>query len=294
MKQFLAGMLVALLGLAVYACTTPGATSGAGGSPVLFKVNGHPVTAEQFFSSQAARGAVQQYVMLESMKQEAAKYGAKVEDKELNDKIADFKKQVTTGGNQSWDEFLKSSGMTEQEFVQRQRDMMLFQALQKKRVNVTDDEVKKVWDTDKTALVNEYAAKNHLPDSDKAKVTYDQVKDIARDRVEMNKVGMMQDEIMADIILNGKLEMTSIPDSAKAKTLEEEILGDQQKHAREQKEKAKNPPAAPSAGAQGGTPGGPGGAPPVRPGAQAAPPSQGGTKPPAGGSAAPPAKPGGK
>src|SRR4051812_35546469 len=108
MKQFLTGMIVAFGVIAVYACTTPSASGGASGNnPVLFKVNGKGVTAEEFSSSQPASQAVNEYVMLESMKDEARKAGAEVDQKKLDTDIESFKKNVPSQG-QTWEEFLKS------------------------------------------------------------------------------------------------------------------------------------------------------------------------------------------
>src|SRR5688572_28243372 len=131
MKQFISGMLVALLAIAVYACTTPPAGgSGAGASnPVLFKVNGHGVTSEDFFSSPQAKQAVNEYVMLASMKDEARKAGAQVDEKKLQTDIDDFKKNVTVQQGQTWEEFLKAQGITEKEFIDQRRTFALFQAL---------------------------------------------------------------------------------------------------------------------------------------------------------------------
>jgi len=268
MKQFITGMIVAFGVIAVYACTTPG-TSASGNNPVLFKVNGHPVTAEEFFSSQPASQAVNEFVMLASMKEEARKAGAQADEKKLTSDIEDLKKNVTSNG-QTWEDFLKQQGMTEAQFIDQRRTFALFQALLKKKANVTETEMKKAWDDDKQTIINTYAAKNHLPDSEKAKVTYEQAKDDVRDRVEMSKMGIVQGDVMNDIILNSKLEFVSV-DPAKAKELTEKIMGPAVERAKKQKEEAAKAKSAPPAAAGGA---GAAGAPPA--GGQAAPPPSAG------------------
>jgi hypothetical protein len=243
MKQFIAGMLVAFAVITIYACQNPTGAQGSAKNPVLFKVNGHGVTAEEFFSSQPASQAVNEFVMLASMKEEARKSGAQVDKKKVTEDIEELKKNIT-GQGQTWEEFLKTQGMTEKAFLEQRETFSLFQALLKKKANVTEAEMKKVWEDDKQALINEYASKNHLPDSEKAKVTYEQVKDLARERVEMQKMGMVQGEVMNDIILNSKLEFVSL-EPAKAKEISERIMGPAMERAKQQKEeqeKAKNAP----------------------------------------------------
>jgi hypothetical protein len=223
MKQFLTGMLAALLAVAIYSCTTTGGASGGAGNAVLFKLNGRGITADEFFASGPARGALSQFLMLESMKSEAKKAGAVVDEKELQQQIDDFKKNVTMGGT-SWEDFLKDGQMTEKEFIDQQRDMMLFDALKRKSVKVSEEDIKKVWEDDKQSLIDQYAAENKLPDSEKAKITFEQVKDLARKRVEDNKAQMYQGEVMGDIMLNAKIDFVSIKDPAKKKRIEEQVL----------------------------------------------------------------------
>src|SRR5687768_3539125 len=127
MKQFISGVLFAALAIALYACTTPSA-GGAGGSNVLFKVNGRGITADEFFATRGARDAVQQYVMLESMKEEAKKAGAKIDEKEFTEEMETIKKEIQLQ-NQSWEDFLKGQNMTEKEFNEQRRTFALFQAL---------------------------------------------------------------------------------------------------------------------------------------------------------------------
>ena len=265
MKQFITGMLVAFAVIAVYACQ-PGQSGAAGSAnnPVLFKVNGHGVTAEEFFSSPPASQAVNEFVMIASMKDEARKAGATADDKKLTEDIEKMKKDVTAGG-QTWEEFLKSQNTTEKDFIEQRKTIALFQALLKKKANVTDAEAKKAWDDDKETIINEYASKNKLTDSEKAKVTFEQAKEAAKERVEMSKMGIVQGEVMNDIILNSKLEFVSV-DPTKAKAISEKIMGPAIERAKKQKEEAakaketeKNPPkpgAAPEAG-KGGPPGKP-------------------------------------
>jgi hypothetical protein len=271
MKQFVTGMIVAFGIIAVYACTTPGGNASSN-NPVLFKVNGHPVTSEEFFSSPPASQAVNEFVMLASMKEEARKAGAQVDEKKLTSDIEELKKNVTQQG-QTWDDFLKQQGMTEKAFLDQRRTFALFQALLKKKADVSDTEAKKAWDDDKQTIINQYAAENHLPDSEKAKVTFDQAKETAKSRVEQSKMGIVQGEVMNDIILNSKLEFVSL-DPAKAKEITEKIMGPSIERAKKQKEESeKAEKEAPKTGA---TPGGP---PPAGDGKAVAKPAEGAPAP---------------
>jgi hypothetical protein len=250
MKQFIAGMLVAFAVITVYACQNPTGAQGSANNPVLFKVNGHPVTTEEFFSSQPARGAVNEFVMLASMKEEARKAGAKVDEKKLTEDIEEFKKNVTAQG-QTWEEFLKSQSMEEKEFMEQRKTFALFQALLSKKANVTDEEAKKAWDDDKETIINEYAAKNHLTDTDKAKVTFEQAKETARERVEQTKMGMVQGDVMNEIILNSKVEFVALP-SDKAKQITDKIMGPAIERAQQQKDDAEKMKKAEAEAAKGG------------------------------------------
>jgi hypothetical protein len=236
MKQFIAGMLVAALALTVYACTTPGASGGASGNAVLFKVNGRGVTAEEFISSPYLRDAMRQYIFYEAMKSEANKAGAKVDEADFTKKMEEEKKNVELQMNMSWADFLDQNGLTEKEYTTRNRDRELFNKLNEIKVKVSDAEARKVWETDKENLVNQYIAQEKLPDSEKAKVTFEQVKELAEERVRMNKMMLVQGEIVADIVLNAELDMVAIKDPARQKQLEDLILNNSKEQAKKQKE----------------------------------------------------------
>ncbi|MDQ3023385.1 MAG: hypothetical protein M3R04_03210, partial [bacterium] len=165
---------------------------------------------------------------------------------------------------------------------------MLFSALQEKRANPTDAEIKKVWEDDKQTLIDQYASENHLPDSEKAKVTFEQVKELAKDRVVMNKsmAPEMQAEIMGDIVGNAKLEIVGIKDATKAKRIAQQIMEPHVKMVEAQKkqmEEMAKPPEAAAGGppAAGDKPEGDGGAaevdaPPAVDGEQTEEPKEGG------------------
>jgi hypothetical protein len=292
MKQFISGMLVAAVAFMAYACTTAGAGSGSNGADtVVMKVNDRPITAQELVSSPYMRSALREYIFYEAIKNEAKKYNAKVDEADFNKQIEDQKKNVELQMGMKWADFLKQNGMSEKEFIDRNRDQQLFKALGEARIKVTPEEAKKVWTDDKQQLIDQYAQQNHLPDSDKAKVTYEQVQKLAEDRVRQQKSMMMQGEVVGDAILAANLKVVAVKDPNEAKRLEDLILNNSKEEAKKQVEQSKkqqeealHPKPATPAGGPGGMPqaSGPNGqkSPPPGAGGQKSPPPGAGQKTP--------------
>jgi hypothetical protein len=127
--------------------------------------------------------------------------------------------------------------------------------------------------------------RNSLPDTERAKVTYDTVKEMIKERLEQEEDIKVRTIVLNEIIQSLRLELTCVSDKTKATEFEYLMLKQEQERMIEEMKKQGfeeseigSPGAAPGAGATGaeGTPAAEGTAPPVE---GATPPAEGETPP---------------
>lgn len=219
--------VIALLTFA--SCVKPGSPgSGSSSSTIVMEVSGRKITAEEFIGSPPVRNAVKQFILMDTMKAECAKRGIKVDEAEVDRRIADTKKNLELSG-QSWEDYLKETGVTEAEYREMLSGPMLFEALSADMTKATDEDVQKGWSdpAEQERLKTAYAAENHLPDSDKAKLTLEdaQFYEFVKNDVQAKKTMGESATIIQQFIDKVTLDLSaSISDPESAKLYEDLIL----------------------------------------------------------------------
>jgi hypothetical protein len=274
--------LAAVLGVVVYVtgCVTPSGSSGGGSvfsgarQPVM-EINGRKVYADELLKSVLVRNAIRQYANICTLKEEVAKKGIKLDPEKVKARIEEQKKQMIQMG-QDWNQFLADQNVTEKDVEDQVTMYMMFEELVNSTVQVTDAQLKAVWERDKEQIITEYLTKNKLPDTEKAKITYEQCKDIVTDITKRENSGQRQQDITTELTQATNISLVSISDPTERKLYEDLIINNTKKKALEDAKKAAEAPAAPPAA--GGQPGASqGGAPRPAPqgNGQAQPPKEG-------------------
>jgi len=259
-------LLAAVIVLMLAACVTTPSGSGSGGSasakgPTLV-VDGHPVTLIDLVKSPMVRPAIFRYIQFDSLKTEAAKKGIKIDQAEIDKAVEEQKTSVTESG-QAWEEFLLQQGMTEAEFADSARSRLLFQKLTEALVEVTDKDAQDFWDKSKDQVINRYMTDNHLPESEKAGLTFDKVKATALAMVKEQKGFEKQEEVINSIVANATLKLEGFGTAEEDTQLFAMILGNAQNEVKKRQAEAKtlttpqltvpqgqNPPPAAQGGEQ--------------------------------------------
>ena len=249
---------MALIGamLLIGSCVVPpsggsGATTGGSQKRVaIMTVNNRPVYADELLKSYMLRSILRQFLMLDAIKAEAAKRGIKIDETEVKKRLDEQKKQVTqTGGN--WDEFLKQQSMTEADAEDFMRVQMMIDGLTTAMVKISPEELKSEWDKNKATYIDQYLKENKLPDSEKAKATFEKVKPTIEKSLKERQKFSKQEELFDSLTESINLSLTSIADPAERQKYEDLIINDAKKQiedkkkaAEENKKKAAAPPPA--------------------------------------------------
>lgn len=221
----------ALLCLVLASCVPPGSggTGGGGGGAAVLTINNRPITADQLISSPFIRESLRNLVFYESMVDAAKKAGVTIDEKEVDKTFDEQKQQFAAGDAKGWQEFLAQNMATEDEFKNQIRSQMYFQGLVKKRVEVTEDEMKDSWAKEKDDIIAVYAQQNHIPEADKAKVTYEQAKDTIKSRLEAMKGMQAQEQVMQEVVSQATFVINAMSDKEKAKLIEDLVLNNEKK-----------------------------------------------------------------
>jgi foldase protein PrsA len=144
--RIIAGLATALFAASLAAC------SGASGGSVV-TVNGQPISKSDFDSklegSPAARGVLQQMVQGELLDQYAKSNNITVSDDEISKKEDELKANFPAG---SWDEMLKSRGLTEADVKTLLRQQIIIDKALGKDVKVSDAQIKQYFDKNHAAF----------------------------------------------------------------------------------------------------------------------------------------------
>jgi foldase protein PrsA len=143
--RVIAGLITLLLTAALPAC------SGNSGS--IASVNGHAISRSDFDAkleaSQVSRGVLQQMVQEQLLAQYAVAHNLTVSSDELAKKEDQIKANFPAG---SWDDMLKSRGLSESDVQNLLRDQILLDKAVGANIHVTDAEVKAYFDKNHAAF----------------------------------------------------------------------------------------------------------------------------------------------
>lgn len=220
----------ALLCLVLASCVPPGSSgtsSSGGGSPEVLQINGRGITADQMLSSPFMRESLRNLIFFETMVSTAKEAGVEIDEKEVDKTYEEQKAQYSMGDASGWKDFLSQNMSTEEEFKNQIRSSMYFDGLLKKKVNVTDAEIKASWDSEASIIKDVHAQQNAITPEEKDKLTFEQVKETIKARLESMKALQAQEEVMQDIITKATVKLTAIKDKEKAQLLEDLIINNE-------------------------------------------------------------------
>jgi hypothetical protein len=194
-------------------------TANAANNPVVMNVNGRDVHADELLESGVMRDNLRDFIAVAHIRKQAAEDGVKISAEDLQKKITEQKEQVATMGQQ-WDNFLFTHGMTEETLHDQMEFSMILEAMATKKVTLSDDELKKIYDASTESIREQYKTSNYLTDEQAKTITFDKVKEwLRKEQIEQRKMGKMQD-LYYDALRNVKVKFPSVD----AKT-EEELIG---------------------------------------------------------------------
>ena len=143
--RILAGLATAFLAASLAAC--------GGGQGAIATVNGTPISKSDFDSklesSPAALGTLQQMVRDQLITQYAKTNNITITDDEIAKREDELKANFPAG---SWDEMLKSRGLTEQDVHNALREQLIIDKAVGKDVHVTDAQIKQYFDKNHAAF----------------------------------------------------------------------------------------------------------------------------------------------
>ncbi len=143
--RIVAGLATAFLAASLAAC--------GGGGGAIATVNGTPISKADFDNklegSPAAVGTLQQMVREELINQYAKTNNINVTDDEIAKREDELKANFPAG---SWDEMLKSRGLTETDVHNALREQIIIDKAVGKDVHVTDAQIKQYFDKNHAAF----------------------------------------------------------------------------------------------------------------------------------------------
>ena len=194
-KKLLAGAITLLSVATLAACS-----KGSEGAD-LISMKGDVITEHQFYEQVKINPSAQQVLLnLTIQKVFEKQYGSEVDDKEVNDTIAEEEKQY--GGKDQFESMLKQQGMTLDDYKEQKRLSAYQKQLLNDKVKVSDKEIKD--DTKKASHIL-------------IKVKSDSDKEGLSDKKAKQKAEEIQKEVSKDPSKFGEIAKKESMDSSSAK-----------------------------------------------------------------------------
>jgi hypothetical protein len=234
---------------------TAGARAGKGGGTIT--VCGEKFTLGDIVEHPMFRQSLRQFVTLQQLYAEASKKGITITDEQLNEELNKQKEQITSSG-QSWDEFLKMQGMSEDEVKQMLKTQKMFEALIDTKLDLSDERLKKYWEENKDQILTQHIQANFLPESERQTLTYETCIDTIKESIRQKEGFQFQQELMDELTLNATLDLSGVLSTEQAAAAIKGILGDEQDKIRERKAAEEKPVGGETATPEAGTEAAPG------------------------------------
>lgn len=218
-----------MLAAAIYSCNgnkdgkSGGVSNATGATGVAFVVSGEEFTSEDLLTSPLMRSPLREYCYSMTMLQKAREAKIEVSDEEIEAKIEETKK-VVDQRNTTWQYFLDSQYVTEEEYWLNTKYSLMFERLVASRVTVSEEDMMQIWDEMQSSIIDQYLSENHLPESERSSVEFDMVKEICKERADASLQQTALMEIRTEIVKEATLELTSVSDPEKRKKYEDLIL----------------------------------------------------------------------
>jgi hypothetical protein len=219
--------------------TGKSSSAGKGKSGGSIVVCGESFTLGDLLEHPMFRQSFKQFITLQQLYAEASKAGINVTDEELTKEVDKQKEQITSSG-QSWEEFLKMQGMTEDEVKQMVKTQKLFEKLLDNKLNLTEENMRKYFDENKEQVLTAHIQSNFLPESERPNLKYEDCIDAIKEGIRSRDGYQYQQELMDELTLNATLDLSGALPADQATAIQEAILGGEQTKIKErQAEEAK-------------------------------------------------------
>ncbi|MCB1217635.1 hypothetical protein KDL44_09585 [bacterium] len=214
-----------MLAAAIYSCTEnksggPGQVSTAAGGDVALIVTGDKYPASEVLTSPLLRNPLREYCYSMTMLKKAKEAEVQVTDEEVNARI-DETKAVVDQRNTTWEHYLESQYVTEEEYWLNAKYSLMFERLVESRVTVSEEDKLELWDTQQSSIIDQYLADNHLPESERSTVEYEKVADICEERARNVKKQAALVEVRKEIVEETTIEFPFVEDEALRKQYED-------------------------------------------------------------------------
>jgi len=156
MKKFDLSILtiaVALVGLALLGATQPSVQGAEAESAYAAKVNSVEISQQEFLSTlkrENGEKVLEELIEEVLIKQEAARQKVDATPEEINKELQKLKARLKTP--EKYQEFLKHNELTEESVKEKLRTQVVFGKMLDKRVAVTEEEMKKYFEENKSKL----------------------------------------------------------------------------------------------------------------------------------------------
>lgn len=250
-------------------CVTDGgqvSTSGSstarqgarGGDNVVMVMNGENIYARDLVSDNTIRQGLRQYIFFHNLRKLAAAEGVVADPVKIEDHVNLLKQRLNERGD-TWEGYLSELSMSEDEYRSNIVDSLLQDGIVEKRVNVTDEKKRKIWDEQQDKVINEYMMGNHLPETERAGITYEDCEGLLFEKVLRIEGVPVQGDLMAELINTATLDLRCFASDEEAERYEFLILESAKKPAVPYTGNQETPPAESPGGktATGDTAGGP-------------------------------------
>ena len=222
------GLIIAAA--AIYSCTenqsggkgnVSNAQNGSGGQYIVITGANHSLN--DLVTSPLLRTSIREYCYSMTMIQMAEEAGVTVSDEEVNEQV-DMTRENVDRENMTWQSFLDSQFVTEEEFWLNAKYSIMFEKLVESRVEVTEEAKLKIWDMQQASLIEQYLAENNLPDSERSNVTYEKVEPMLEERTLANLKTEKMVEVRGEIIQATTLDIPTLEDAEKQQQFEDLII----------------------------------------------------------------------
>ena len=218
-----------MLAAAIYSCTQNGGSkqggvsnaTGAAGTAMV--VTGVDFTAEDILTSPLMRNPLREYCYSMTMLKKVQDAKVEVSDADVEAKI-DETKAIVDQRNTTWEHFLESQYLTEEEYWLNTKYTLMFEKLVESRVVVTDEDKMQIWDEQQASIIDQYLSENHLPESERSSVEYDMVKQICETRAGAARKQTALMEVRTEIVNETTLALSCVTDPDKRKQFEDLIV----------------------------------------------------------------------
>jgi hypothetical protein len=235
-----------------------GSKVASGSSPIMI-VDGEDVYSADLVAFPAIRNVLRAYIYRVSLAQEAKKRGVTVSEDKLNERIQNEKDSVTDNRHQTWQEYLDDMNYTEDEYVAEKRDEMLLDELIALDIDTSDEALREYYDANKEDTLKRYFKDFYMPESERDKVGFDDVKDYVRDLKVQKETFPVRTEKVRELINNASLKILCFDSKELNEHYEDLILNKVREQMNAKAEEAKQA-AGGEQGAQGDHPASPAGA----------------------------------